>query len=1042
LLTLDAKLLASPADREPIAKALRKLAVEFEQEIEERTYLPPPTRQLPAVPDQSSFRPIRQLIREISGGSSGGDGANAYISALSRRSRRIANLMSTLRRSRQPIILLGDPGSGKSLTLQQVAIAFARQQEKRVYPSLCIFLRLGRWGPVRAPAEPDAEAVRDLVRSACPSDLVSGLDELDRQGRLLVIFDGMDEMSRSRYVEHTTALHMYAGLVEGRVRTLFSCRIADFAPTFHHRRLVLLPFDRRHVRTYLDRQFLGERIEVDGQLLTAQQLSARLVSDELVVRATNPYVLYLLSLYIQNNKTIPTRRTELLDYYFAFAIERKEAELEGRCLPTERFDLWAPLALAITKANAGSEIRRTELDLLLGPDAETAVRAGQVTGVLLESVDRDPEAPALIRFESHRAQEYFAAYAIATSSEPFDWSARLDVPRWQETLVNVAQMGKAGTAIAELARTLRAVPALWERSADPVERIWIEIEAAERADLAGRVLRELPPAPEREELRELVMKAALWLIQGGTGISKAGVLRTVQQAPEIGGPDLIAPALRDESGWVRDQAYLVQSRLTGPNGPLSVLEEVALAYAQGELLGRLPRYLKLAHRLKRPALALGAAAGAGLQVLSLALSAAVGPALLLAALHLGLAMQVAPEVPLFLKALQDDPEKVPPIFSALQTLFTALQDHKAFLVEHEDGIRLVLVVLAGALAVFVARLDMRHATTWLSAAGIGFVYVPAVLELMWAGAPEANLGSLIAGLAGVPGFAILAFPAGGFLSLIIWASCTLAFAAVISLAAGSSRAAGRMFSAAWEASGLWIAALALLAFVLLAVFLVGYIASLFLLEPWVEAVANRIGLSPTWFPPKTLTGQVLTLLMWLTYVLFFPLLSPFLRGERFDFARDLHRDVRGWRFISLGIAWLVVGPFVVQSFIAVLDRIKAGLAYAVYALMLLLALALLGALTYVTYFVLSPVLDQMRRLAALPDRIDIAQWSADMRASSPERQARLLKQADPARFGMNLEQTIEALASVQSKIREEPARSAYDAKMHELTEILRQRRSG
>lgn len=385
-LTFQAGLLAKPDGSKPIYEALKKVAVEFKLEIENRTYIPLSATQLPDMPHQPSFRPMRQLIREVSGISSGGDGADAFISALSRRSRRIKNLMQTLRSSREPIILLGDPGAGKSLTLQQVAIAFAHEEGKRVYPSLCIFVRLGKWVPVREPEKPDEKSVSNLVRSACPRSVMSGLEELADQGRLLVIFDGMDEMSRHRYVEHTSALHTYAGVQKGRVRTLFSCRIADFAPTFQHRRLVLLPFDRRHVQAYLQRQFLGNTIEVDGDFLTAKQLSKRLLAEDLALRATNPYVMYLLSYYIQDNKAIPQRRTDLLNHYFSSAIERKKDDLKSHSLPTEKdtlFALWGRIALAITEANEGAEIRRTELALILGTDEEKAVQSGKITGVII-----------------------------------------------------------------------------------------------------------------------------------------------------------------------------------------------------------------------------------------------------------------------------------------------------------------------------------------------------------------------------------------------------------------------------------------------------------------------------------------------------------------------------------------------------------------------------------------------------------------------------------------------------------------------------------
>jgi hypothetical protein len=77
----------------------------------------------------------------------------------------------------------------------------------------------------------------------------------------------------------------------------------------------------------------------------------------------------------------------------------------------------------------------------------------------------------------------------------------------------------------------------------------------------------------------------------GSGVSMAAALRTVQRAPEIGDLDLISPALSSPSGWVRDQAYVVATRLPGANSVRLALLEIGLAFAEQRLLERLPRYI-------------------------------------------------------------------------------------------------------------------------------------------------------------------------------------------------------------------------------------------------------------------------------------------------------------------------------------------------------------------------------------------------------------------------------------------------------------------
>ena len=75
--------------------------------------------------------------------------------------------------------------------------------------------------------------------------IVPYIDALNARHRLVIIFDGMDEMSREHYSEHTEALSKFAMSHEGRTKTLFSCRITDFSPKFIHQRLAILPFKLR-----------------------------------------------------------------------------------------------------------------------------------------------------------------------------------------------------------------------------------------------------------------------------------------------------------------------------------------------------------------------------------------------------------------------------------------------------------------------------------------------------------------------------------------------------------------------------------------------------------------------------------------------------------------------------------------------------------------------------------------------------------------------------------------------------------------------------
>ena len=175
----------------------------------------------------------------IAGKFHGGDAATADLAVADHRTSVVSNLLKLITTSPNPFILLGDPGSGKTVTMLQAALSSIEQQSKRALPSAVVFVRLSEFEGSEDRFYPEKWHVLQFLKYKA-TGLSIYLDDLYSQGRLIVFFDGLDEMSRREYVEKTAALSKFAEKRSGK--SLFSCRITDFSPAFIHQRLVLLPF--------------------------------------------------------------------------------------------------------------------------------------------------------------------------------------------------------------------------------------------------------------------------------------------------------------------------------------------------------------------------------------------------------------------------------------------------------------------------------------------------------------------------------------------------------------------------------------------------------------------------------------------------------------------------------------------------------------------------------------------------------------------------------------------------------------------------------
>jgi hypothetical protein len=410
-------------------------------------YVPPGTTAIPAprgvaqaadtaTAEAMAHRHIRQSLRLLKGTFEGGDRLTAPLAAFARKGRRVRGPEALLREMRRPMVLLGEPGSGKTLTLWEIGRAVARRARGSRRPELPIYVPLRSFRANRLDVAP--EDVWDLVVRAVPADFPevrAALPRLNDQGQLTILLDGLNEMPRwpddaEVYRARVDALGVFPGRRAPRSRIIISCRTNDFSYRLQHQVVALLPFDFDQVREYIRRN-IGEVVVAGETARDPGGVAMRLLRPgALGEAATNPLILSLCGLYLSQEHTWPSSRQEVFRFYLEWNARRAVAEGSGprddvAAMARPLLNAWRRFAFALS-----GESRRLfkEGDEIAGTDPE-AVRLGLARGVLVRDQAAGPRA---IMFAHHRLQEFLAAWRIAEDpavAGGLPWPSLIPIPR-------------------------------------------------------------------------------------------------------------------------------------------------------------------------------------------------------------------------------------------------------------------------------------------------------------------------------------------------------------------------------------------------------------------------------------------------------------------------------------------------------------------------------------------------------------------------------------------------------------------------------------
>jgi len=260
-------------------------------------------------------------------------------------SRRVQVPWEEAKTEHQRMIVLADPGMGKSTLLQMEAVSLARQERQKLGKTKAIervmfplFLRLSELQNIDAEI---IEAIPQLIQRDYPKhwrEIEPFLRKKLELGQCLLLLDALDEVPKEARNCLRDKLNRFAQSYPCPL--IVTSRIVGYSGGFvaNAKQVEIVPFNQRQLQQYIETWFVNAAESIQDETVSANRLIEELQRrPQIQGLAQNPLLLSLIcSLYQVKELTLPTRRVQLyqkaVEYMLKEWRHNREQQSEGKIL--------------------------------------------------------------------------------------------------------------------------------------------------------------------------------------------------------------------------------------------------------------------------------------------------------------------------------------------------------------------------------------------------------------------------------------------------------------------------------------------------------------------------------------------------------------------------------------------------------------------------------------------------------------------------------------------------------------------------------------